>query len=51
MPKDEVNPFEVLNGSRTAQVEEVSANAHVPSAIALAGCDVSERMFDVGSLA
>jgi len=24
MPKDEVNSFEVLNGSRTAQVKEVS---------------------------
>jgi hypothetical protein len=46
-----MNSFQVLNGGGAAQVEEVSANTNIPSAVALAGCDVSERVFDRGSLA
>ena len=51
VPKYEMNSFEILNGGRTTQVEEVSANTNIPSAVALAGRDVSERMFDVGPFA
>ena len=51
MPKDEMYSFEVLDGGCTTQVEEVSANTNVSSAVALSGRDVSESMFDVGSLA
>ena len=51
MPKYEMNSFEILNCRSTTQVEQVSANTDVPGAVALAGCDVSEGMFDVGPLA
>jgi hypothetical protein len=51
VPEYEMNSFEILNGRRTTQVEEVPANTNIPRAVALAGRDVNERMFDVGCFA
>ena len=43
--------FEVLDGRRAAQVEEVLAHADVPSTVPFTSRDVSQRMLDGDALA
>src|SRR5258708_874849 len=46
-----MDTFEVLDGSGASQVEQIAADAHVASAQALAGGDMSEGVFDGGAVA
>jgi hypothetical protein len=46
-----LNRFEVLDGARAAEVEEVLADAAVPGASSLAASEMREAVLDVDALA